>query len=391
MDQKESLKRRRESILEEAERRGFEAVAFFNEIVGQNPSNTVYVLPMALGDEHQTFVMDTGGDTTLVTPHWGAPQAEESGEFSKVIAIKQEKGHHIEGTREALKPYGPDKICFDLSTLGAQMAYRMTEELGVPVTPERDISDHVFRLRSIKDEYEVAEMRRAIEITEAAVQIMIEETSPGRGVADLKRELDSNLIGLGAYGYSFESSIGFIKQNKTAYLKHGDALSVDVGVTLDGLIADSALTMPIGVVPAQALELMDTTRSSLEAAIEQCRPGGRLGDISHAVQEVAEGPGFSVVRSLVGHGVGREMHEDPQIPNFGEAGRGPRLEPGMVFAIEPMVNVGGHEVYVADDGWSIHTCDGTLSAHFEHTVAITDDGPRVLTRRDGEEGRAPLV
>jgi methionyl aminopeptidase len=124
---------------------------------------------------------------------------------------------------------------------------------------------------------------------------------------------------------------------------------------------------------------METTRAALEAGIEHCRPGGRLGDISHAVQEVAEGAGYSVVRSLVGHGVGRQMHEDPQIPNFGEAGRGPRLETGMVFAIEPMVNVGGHEVFVAPDGWSIHTADGSLSAHFEHTVAVTDDGPRVLT------------
>jgi len=167
-------------------------------------------------------------------------------------------------------------------------------------------------------------------------------------------------------------------------LEKGDILSVDVGVTLDGLIADSALTVPIGAVSSEAVKLMDATRWSLEAAIEQCRPGGRLGDISHAVQDVAEGAGFSVVRSLVGHGVGRQMHEDPQIPNFGEAGRGPRLEPGMVFAIEPMVNVGGHEVYVADDGWSILTCDGTLSAHFEHTVAITEEGPRVLTRRESE-------
>jgi len=167
-------------------------------------------------------------------------------------------------------------------------------------------------------------------------------------------------------------------------LKDGDIFSVDVGVTLDGLIADSALTVPIGQVSADAVALMEATRSSLEAAIEQCRPGGRLGDVSHAVEEVAEGAGFSVVRSLVGHGVGREMHEDPQIPNFGEPGRGPRLEPGMVFAIEPMVNAGGHEVFVADDGWSIHTSDGTLSAHFEHTVAITEDGPRVLTRRTSE-------
>jgi methionyl aminopeptidase len=162
-------------------------------------------------------------------------------------------------------------------------------------------------------------------------------------------------------------------------LRSGDILSIDVGVTHDGFIADAAVTLPIGRVSAQATRLMETTRAALEAGIEHCRPGGRLGDISHAVQEVAEGAGYSVVRSLVGHGVGRQMHEDPQIPNFGEAGRGPRLETGMVFAIEPMVNVGGHEVFVAPDGWSIHTADGSLSAHFEHTVAVTDDGPRVLT------------
>lgn len=164
----------------------------------------------------------------------------------------------------------------------------------------------------------------------------------------------------------------------------GDVLSLDVGVTLDGYVADSAITLPLGTVSAEARRLMDVTRESLEAGLAECRPGRRLGDVSHAVQEVVEAAGFSVVRSLVGHGVGRTMHEDPQIPNFGDPGRGPRLEEGMVFAIEPMVNAGGHEVYVADDGWSIHTSDGSLSAHFEHTVAVTKDGPRVLTRRRSE-------
>jgi methionyl aminopeptidase len=164
----------------------------------------------------------------------------------------------------------------------------------------------------------------------------------------------------------------------------GDLLSLDVGVTLDGYIADSAITVPLGAVEAEAQRLMEVTRESLEAGLAECRPGRRLGDVSHAVQEVVEGAGFSVVRSLVGHGVGRTMHEDPQIPNFGDPGRGPRLEEGMVFAIEPMVNAGGHEVYVADDGWSISTDDGSLSAHFEHTVAVTKDGPRVLTRRRSE-------
>lgn len=164
----------------------------------------------------------------------------------------------------------------------------------------------------------------------------------------------------------------------------GDLLSVDAGVTLDGYIADSAVTLPMGVVESEARRLMDVTAESLEAGLAECHEGRRLGDISHAVQEVVEAAGFSVVRSLVGHGVGREMHEDPQIPNYGDPGRGPRLEEGMVFAIEPMVDAGGYDVVVADDGWSIHTADGSLSAHFEHTVAVGKKSPRVLTRRRSE-------
>jgi methionyl aminopeptidase len=135
---------------------------------------------------------------------------------------------------------------------------------------------------------------------------------------------------------------------------------------------------------AESSRLLAVTADALEAGLDKCRVGRRLGDVSHAIQEAVEAAGFSVVRSLVGHGVGREMHEDPQIPNYGEAGRGPRLEEGMVFAIEPMVNAGRHDVFVAGDGWAIHTEDGTLSAHFEHTVAVGREGPRVLTRRPTE-------
>ena len=168
----------------------------------------------------------------------------------------------------------------------------------------------------------------------------------------------------------------------------GDLLSIDVGVTMDGYVADSAVTLPMGAVEPEAQRLLDVTAESLEAGLAECREGRRLGDISHAVQEVVEAAGFSVVRSLVGHGVGKEMHEDPQIPNYGDPGRGPRLEEGMVFAIEPMVDAGGYDVVVADDGWAIHTVDGSLSAHFEHTVAVGKKAPRVLTRRRSEEGGA---
>jgi methionyl aminopeptidase len=168
----------------------------------------------------------------------------------------------------------------------------------------------------------------------------------------------------------------------------GDLLSLDVGVTLDGYVADSAVTLAMGAVEPEAARLLDVTRESLEAGLAECREGRRLGDISHAVQEVVEAAGFSVVRSLVGHGVGKEMHEDPQIPNYGDPGRGPRLEEGMVFAIEPMVDAGVYDVVVADDGWAIHTADGSLSAHFEHTVAVGKTRPRVLTRRRSERGGA---
>ena len=162
-------------------------------------------------------------------------------------------------------------------------------------------------------------------------------------------------------------------------LVDGDVLSVDVGVTLDGFVADSAYTFAIGEISPEAERLLEVCQAALAAGIDQCRSGGRLSDIGHAVQSVTEEAGFSVVRSLVGHGVGRSMHEDPQIPNFGEPGRGPVLAEGMTFAIEPMINAGGAEVILHDDRWSISTADRSLSAHFEHTVAITETGPRILT------------
>ena len=173
-------------------------------------------------------------------------------------------------------------------------------------------------------------------------------------------------------------------------LEEGDVLSVDVGVTLGGFVGDSAYTFPVGEIAPETERLLEVCQAALAAAIEQCRAGNRLSDISHAVQRTTEEAGFSVVRSLVGHGVGRSMHEDPQIPNFGEPGRGPELAPGMVFAIEPMINAGGADIAVHEDGWSISTRDGSLSAHFEHTVAIGEEGPRILTPRERRVGAGLL-
>jgi methionyl aminopeptidase len=166
-------------------------------------------------------------------------------------------------------------------------------------------------------------------------------------------------------------------------LGDGDVLSVDVGVTLDGFVADSAWTFPVGTISADAQRLLDTCKAALEAGIDKARVGNTIGDISEAVQTVTEAAGFSVIRSLVGHGVGRSMHEDPQVPNFVSAHKGPELKEGMTIAIEPMITAGAAEVYIHDDEWSISTADASLAAHFEHTVAVTAQGPRILTGKTG--------
>ncbi|MGC1164947.1 MAG: type I methionyl aminopeptidase [Solirubrobacterales bacterium] len=162
-------------------------------------------------------------------------------------------------------------------------------------------------------------------------------------------------------------------------LQRGDILSIDVGVIKDGWVADAAMTVPVGAVGSDAVKLLDVTKASLFAGVEQMRPGNHLGDVSAAIQGAVEAEGLSIIRTLVGHGIGREMHEEPQVPNFGEPGKGPELEEGMVLAIEPMVNVGGPLVRMDEDGWSVFSEDDSLAAHFEFTVAVTAAGPRILT------------
>ncbi|MFL5834941.1 MAG: type I methionyl aminopeptidase [Solirubrobacterales bacterium] len=162
-------------------------------------------------------------------------------------------------------------------------------------------------------------------------------------------------------------------------LKRGDVISIDVGVIKDGWVSDAAMTLPIGPVSPEAQKLLEVTKASLFAGVEQMRPGNHLGDVSAAIQRAVEIEGMSIIRTLVGHGIGRDMHEEPQVPNFGEPGKGPELEVGTVLAIEPMVNVGGPLVRMGDDGWSVFSEDGSLAAHFEFTVAVTPEGPRILT------------
>ncbi len=168
--------------------------------------------------------------------------------------------------------------------------------------------------------------------------------------------------------------------NQRTVLQSGDVVSVDCGVVVDGFYSDCAVTYAVGTPSAAAEKLLRVTEASLYAAIDQARPGNRLGDIAWAVQKMCEAEGYGVVREFVGHGIGKSMHEDPQVPNVGNPGKGPRLKPGMVLAIEPMINAGSAEVKVLEDGWTAITIDGSISAHFEHTVAITKDGPLILTQ-----------
>ncbi|MGZ4383048.1 MAG: type I methionyl aminopeptidase [Gaiellaceae bacterium] len=243
-----------------------------------------------------------------------------------------------------------------------------------------------------KSPQEIEQMARAGEVVAETLALVGEHIRPGVSTAELDRLAEEFIRSRGGVptfkGYrGYPASICTSPNamvvhgipSKRVLLSEGDILSVDVGVTLNGLVADSAFTFPVGEIDPEARRLMDACRTALEAGIAQANPGGRLTDISHAIQEATESAGFSVVRTLVGHGVGRVMHEDPQIPNFGEPGRGPELAVGMTLAIEPMINAGDPDVVLHDDEWSISTSDGSLSAHYEHSIAILRSGPRILT------------
>jgi methionyl aminopeptidase len=242
-----------------------------------------------------------------------------------------------------------------------------------------------------KSQQEIETMARAGAVVAQTLSLLEEHIQPGATTAELDGLADEFIRshdGVPTFkGYKGYPAATCLSPNamvvhgipgKTT-LADGDILSVDVGVTLDGFVADSAWTFPVGTIAPEAQRLLGTCEAALRAGIEQARVGNSIGDISRAVQSITEEAGFSVIRSLVGHGVGRSMHEDPQVPNFVSSYRGPELVDGMTIAIEPMITAGGADVYVHDDEWSISTSDGSLSAHFEHTVAITATGPRILT------------
>jgi methionyl aminopeptidase len=243
-----------------------------------------------------------------------------------------------------------------------------------------------------KSTAEIEKMAAAGRIVADTIALIGEHLRPGVTTGELDELADDYIRSQGGTS-SFKGYRGYpaaICTSPNDMVVHGipngrtvseaDILSVDVGVILDGFVADSAYTFAVGGISPEAERLLEACQAALAAGIEQCRAGNRLTDVSHAVQVATEEAGFSVVRSLVGHGIGRAMHEDPQIPNYGPPGRGPELQQGMTFAIEPMINAGGPDVYLHDDEWSISTTDESMAAHFEHTVAIEDGAPRILTR-----------
>lgn len=244
----------------------------------------------------------------------------------------------------------------------------------------------------LKSPREIDRMRKAGRITFEILSMLREMISPGVTTFDLERfataEAAKRQAKCSFKGYhNYPSSLCCSPNNQVVHglpsrvpLISGDILSLDFGILIDGFHGDAAVTVPVGEVSALADKLITETEKSLYAGIQMARPGNRLGDISFAIQDYVEKKGFSVVRDFVGHGIGKNLHEDPQVPNYGDSGKGVKLKAGMVLAIEPMINELLPEVRVLDDNWTVVTCDGGLSAHFEHTVAITEKGPEILTR-----------
>ena len=256
---------------------------------------------------------------------------------------------------------------------------------------------------NLKTDHEIEMMARAGRVLEGVVEELKAACREGVRTIELDRLAERRIRAAGArpgfLGYhGFPNSICVSINDEAVHgipgkrrIEDGDIVSLDLGLVLDGFWADMGCTVAVGKVEPEGRRLMQVTEECLAIAIRHAQPGGRLGDISASVQQHAEANGFSVIRQFVGHGIGRQMHEDPQLPNFGLSGTGPELKPGMTLAIEPMVNQGEAEVYIKPDGWTVCTSDGSLSAYFEHTVAITKNGPRVLTSSNGAMSKQVAV
>ena len=250
---------------------------------------------------------------------------------------------------------------------------------------------------TLKSAREIEVMRRSGSITARVLTDLMKAARPGMATSELDELAERGIRQAGGVptfkGYNgFPGSICMSVNEEVVHgipgsrvLRDGDLLSIDIGTTLNGYVSDSAVTIPIGSITQAARRLLEVTQESLSIGIAKMERGNRLGDIGAAVQAHAERHGYGVVRELVGHGVGRAMHEEPQVPNYGEPGTGMELRPGLVLALEPMITQGSPKVRILADGWTVVTTDGKLAAHFEHTIAVTDDGPKILTMRDYAE------
>jgi methionyl aminopeptidase len=245
----------------------------------------------------------------------------------------------------------------------------------------------------VKSQAEIRKIGQACRIVAEILAGLKDHIAVGMTTADIESFVDESIRERGAIaafrgyrGYPSSVCVSVNDQvihgipSRSTRLKNGDIVGVDLGVVLDGFYGDAAVTLAVGDIPPEAARLMEVTEKALSLGIEKAVAGNRIGDISSAIQEHVEANGFSVVRAFVGHGIGRSLHEEPQVPNFGRRGQGLRLKEGMTLAIEPMVNAGGHDVRILDDGWTALTSDGSLSAHFEHTIAITKHAPKILTK-----------
>jgi methionyl aminopeptidase len=254
-----------------------------------------------------------------------------------------------------------------------------------------------------KSRREIEKMRAAGQLVGRVLQELRRMSEPGVTTLEVDRAAEQMIRDAGAlptfkgyHGFPFSICASVNEQVVHGFpsnykLKDGDIFSIDCGATLEGFVGDTATTVPVGKISEELRHLIRVTEESLELAIEQCREGKHLGDIGWAVQQHAESHGYTVVREYVGHGIGRRMHEDPQIPNYGAPGKGVKIRNGYVFAVEPMVNIGSHRTKVLPDGWTVVTLDGKPSAHVEHTIAITEDGPQVLTRVAEAEARESVL
>ena len=368
MNQEESLTRRRKELLKEVERRGFETIVLLNEVVNQNPGNFVYLCPDGIGDEHQSLVLGVNGDITLVCPHWGAKAAEESGKYTKVVAVRQEKGHHMRGTQVVLTGHNPDRVSFDLSTMSSQFAFALADTLHIKIDPKRDLSDHIFAMRSIKDEYEVSEIRRAINITENAVYELIQGSVPGADTWKLKKRLDARLIEFGALDHSFDSSLSFCRGSKRPYgiVKHRDLLSIDVGVRVEsGYCSDMGRTWPV-TLDVEAKDFLDRVVKVQREGIKYIREGVSGNEVLRYANTLHEEMGFDPTPRC-GHQIGLDVHDYtmPFATNFGSIENDALpLKAGMTLTYEPI------------------RIDSKLGmrSHVEDVILVTKGDPVVLNQ-----------